>query len=303
MASLPPIIHGVEWAYNESLSNTDSGKTTEAMCPWGMQVTGGHADTHATGPVVLTRLEPIRRFSTDSSGNQQVRYGYRVDAKTPYATGADSYGNWSVWVQAICIDPTPGYHIAKATTPASTTARQNASVACASDERVLGTGAAVEFYRRQNPDGTVTAVDHGIGLQVAMAASDGTYARARASVVPGGYAYPWQVTTYAVCADTPGGYSVRNSSSDRYSDDETRLASVECGYYAYNSSVYHKVRLDAGGGLSDNAPVNANLTTLLPAPIHPYYSFESVAWGKEIVPTSTSWHVTAQVICAGGPIP
>jgi hypothetical protein len=290
-----------DWGGTSAVS-TARDKVAEVLCPVGKQVLGGGAFVWGGSKdrVGLTRMEPFLR---GHKSDPDSRYGYRASAST--LRGGD-VGEWALRVHVVCADPVPGWHIVKSHSPVgSSAAMQATAAACPRGQRVMGTGAAISFYRYRDGIGNWVVVDQGIGLQVARADGSGGIARAQAHEIPDGYDPTWQVVATAVCADPPDGYRVVYGETHS-SGVNHKFASVQCpkvyiqGGWG-NQRYYRGIRINLGAAVdSPAAPGFVHLSWIAPevfAELDPEITTRAEAW--ENTPTDTAWTLAIQHICVG----
>lgn len=289
-AASTPRVGGVEKRSAESSFNSQPTKDATAKCPPGKQVLGGGAAIASfsaiDGQVALTRLVPYR------AGSQ---HAYAVSAAETYA---GTTKDWSLQVWAICANPVPGHTIVNAVTDWSSVSVKTTAAVCPQGTRVLGSGAMINGSISTGPNGQPIPHDQGIGLQVTRSSGPGDITRAQAQEAVGGYAYPWQLVSYAVCAHQPPGYQIVSADSPHAASEQTKLAHAECPeYWDYRipslPRKFRKQTVGMGAAMSSVAPANASLTG-----IHPYF-FDTVrVRAEENTSTQANWStIAAQVIC------
>jgi hypothetical protein len=294
-------VAGLVRVFDASADNSTDVKRAIATCPVGKQILGGGgwitgADEAVSRRVVLTGLIPYR------TGNG--RYAYAVSASETYA---GTSGAWHVNAYASCSDPVTGHHIVAASTSRSSGEVKRATAVCPTGQRVVGTGAAINFSIWPGPDGRPVEMARGIGLQVLRADALGGLTRAQAREAQGGYPYSWWLDAYAVCTDPPYKYQIRTGGSDATgSENEKGVNSGACEKYIEYIRPglpvsRERLSLNIGGALDDSTPGAVALSSLFPW----YYSVfgdnyeRANAFAYENTPTPASWDVMAQTICVG----
>jgi len=196
-AQAAPRITGRYVVAESSAINSSSPKTVTARCDAGDQVLGGGGGAFAVAPTAgemaaIGRKLEVTRLSPASPGRFTI---------TAVETAGGTTGNWYVSVRAVCAaNPVAGYQVVTTRSANSGTSppEQGVLAECPGTKVALGSGATVTFERGR-PVG-------GVGVSMALATSGQTYARAAEQ--PGGYAFTWSLTAFAVCATRPQGYEV-----------------------------------------------------------------------------------------------
>jgi hypothetical protein len=152
-----------------------------AVCPAGEFLSGaGGAVTGGGGNVTLTDVVP------DLAGQSVTVWAHSNPGAVP--------GAYDVVAQAICV---PGaapanYQVVVTTSPSNGDPRKPQAATCPAGTRLLGLGAALQggdgqvFYQQIAPDPALMTATVTAGAS-------------------GGYAGPWSVTAYAICATPPAG--------------------------------------------------------------------------------------------------
>ncbi len=278
VAAAAPVLTGVEKrqsTINEISSR--SPKSAVAKCPAGKKVVGGGGWTMeetSTAPdrLTLTQLEP--KDDVDGLGTD----GYIASAAE---TSPGVSGNW--WVQAyvFCADAisVSGWHINADFTDTTSDPRQQMAVGCdnPATQRVIGTGARI----------AVSAGFEGqVVLQVARASGPGDITRAQSHEDADGYTGTHWLGAYAICMNTPQGYSVATGESTERLSETHKIAFAGCG---------GKQLLSAGAAITDVAPGNVSLQVVFPGS-------NVEAFAVENTPTSLNWDfIIARGICVDKP--
>lgn len=152
-----------------------------ATCPMGEFLAGAGGSTE-TGAGNVTLTDIIPNLATRSV----TVWGHANPGAVP--------GAYTVVAQAICLPgpPPPGYQLVLSSSGNNGDPIKNQVAACPAGTDLLGLGARLQnangeaFYQRIAPNAALTA-----GVATAGAA--------------GGFAGPWQLTAYAICAAMPAG--------------------------------------------------------------------------------------------------
>lgn len=217
-------VTGLENRVSSSAKDSTSPKIQIARCSAGNRVIGGGGvvETLSDEPeeyetkVILTGLEPIHD-TLNRDGYMAV--GYETTPGIP--------GRWYLQAYAICADPLAGLEIASSTTDPSSSRFKKAAAKCPGSKKVLGTGARVPDTRGR------------VGLQLTRASGPRDISRATAREGAGGYARPWTLSSYAVCANPIGGPPI----AEVVNDDHDAVG-CPAGTFALG--------VGGGGGLTDS---------------------------------------------------
>jgi hypothetical protein len=170
-----------------------SNKTVTATCPSGKKVLGTGEDINAgNGQVGIDDMRPS------------------ADLKTVTVQGLEDQdgqsGPWNVTAYAICATPPSGLERVGATSDLDSESGKSALPSCPTGKAIIGTGSDINA-------GTGQVEQTGLGVS-----SDLSAFAASASEDGDGFANPWSITGYAICADRAyraDAITARNSSSPK----------------------------------------------------------------------------------------
>jgi hypothetical protein len=261
-------IFDVERRSADSANDSDPNKSVDVQCPEGKVPLGG-------GGRLIESGAPTRRLTfqqMDFYGN-----GYRV---TGVEVTPGVSGNWRVRAHVVCALRPPGYGIWIVGSPRGGE-RQYARVDCPFDGVVLGVGATIPGLSPFEPDQ--------VGLRQILAATNGTYAMARATELAGGggvHGRSWHMWVTAACADRPWGYENIRVNSTQNQSQPTKEASAYC--------TAGRKLIGAGGSVNTLQMLDVSLVDVRP-------DVETHVWarGAENLPVSQNWGTfAAHAICA-----
>jgi hypothetical protein len=194
-------------------------------------------------------------------------------------------------VFAICVNPVPGYEIVSHTTDWSSSAMQETTVECRDGKYVLGTGANIQSAH--------TTGRHQQGLQVALTVSPGHITRAQAHERPSGFGDQWRLRAFAVCANRPQGYTIRNAVGNQTANVKSAMA--ECPVITIGTFPFQTHRradlLGPGGSVTSIASGHVTLD-MIGRPVVDPGSSESLARAVESPESGENWVVLSRAICA-----
>ena len=265
----------VETVFNSQYNLTRTMSSRTAACPAGSEVYGGGAQiVGGDGDVMVTLLQPWRAGSSSGYSATAEELGDPLDgAGTP----------WTLVAYAICGNGLTGTEHVTASQTLATSGSLTVIAACPSGKVLVGTGAAVG-----SPsvllDG-IRPINAGRSLQVtAVRGFWATWYRP----VPNDVV----LTSFAVCADPPAGWSIEVAGSQpRPADPQGKT--VDCG----------PNRVVLGGGLTSfhgNLPGWYTIWAFFPqstAANNPPTTF-TVRMGSPLPFASNAWANAAWAICA-----
>lgn len=171
-ASAPAGLQYVSYTFG---AGSTKSRWTSITCPSGKKVLGAGAIVNGgQNRVLLTGLVP----SEDG----------RTVTGTAYEDEVGTTANWSVTATATCAKPVPGLEIVQAgTAQSSDVSIASATLACPTGTKLFGVG------------GEVTGGNGEVRVRQLDGSATGT-AQVRAAEDQTGYAKPWSVHTYGICA-------------------------------------------------------------------------------------------------------
>jgi hypothetical protein len=202
------VASGVTVRTKSSAVDSESLKTAFAPCPAGKVALGGGARitpryggaTH--GQVILVHAQPLAN-------------GYYAGASE--WAGGYSY-DWFLVAYAVCGDQPAGYQIVQQVSDTETEGPfgnlNDTHASCPSGKKVIGTGGALQGARGQ------------VSFQQIRPNQQGAYVFVQGILHPG-FASPFTVYAWAVCANPLDGWHVVIDGTD-YSTDTTQQTSVAC---------------------------------------------------------------------------
>ena len=245
--------------------------TSRAYCPTGKFVIGGGGWAFAvagddSAKVTLVEMRP--EHNTNGTRDSYVVTGSE--------TTSAMTGDWWVQAYAICASQSglAGYELVSTSNPLiSSPSELSTAAGCAGTKRVLGGGARITNPGRD------------VALQTVRAAGGGGSFRASAHEDANGYGGAWTVDAYAICVNTPMGYTVVTTASAASDSESEKLAFARC---PAGTQVH-----GAGGATSSVAGVSLQV-------VYPYANRTEVqAFAVENTPVSADWDfIVAQAICA-----
>jgi hypothetical protein len=252
-----------------SASDSVAIKTVTANCPAGGVVYGGGGtiDGGTGHDVRLSGLRPMVNLVGLS--------GFQVTATeddTGYA------GTWAVRAYAICGPKLAGYQVVWQTSPSSSASSRSATATCPNGKKVISAGAAVA-----NGGGDVV-------LQLIVPNNNLDWVAVNAYEDETGYNGNWQLTAYAVCANSVLGLELVVAASPVGDGSAMNTATVACPD--------GKELLGLGGHAFGGVPSFGELY------LYFVYPHQGDPWSAVVLGTTdetgfaTGWFVGAYAICA-----
>ncbi|GIG88590.1 hypothetical protein [Plantactinospora endophytica] len=265
-------VTGIERTSELSATDSRTARTVRAFCPVGTWVIGGGGWAFAvaaadSAKVALVQLVPEHR--TDGTRDSFLVTGTE--------TTTAMTGNWWLEAYAICASPSglAGYQVVGTQNQATSSPVEAAASAGCGTRRALGGGAEIV-----NSGGQVA-------LHVARASASGDIFRGAAHEDADGYSGNWTVNAYAVCVNTPAGYTVVTEPSAQSDSEAEKFALANCP----SGTRVH----GAGAAISDTAPGGVALQVAYPSSLLGYVQ----AFAVENTPVGQDWDfIVAQAICA-----
>jgi hypothetical protein len=179
---------GLVQTHASSAFDSQSVKSARADCPAGKEVISGNAVVFASPNRNEVRLIEMRPVHSNNPPD-----GYFAKAQEANAAYT---GDWVLQVDAVCADRIAGLYLAGGSGPVGSTTVQSTDARCGPGEAVLGGGGLV-----RNPGFQAD-------LRTVAPSLTGDRFTAQGGEDVDGYANPWSVVAYAICAPRPANYQV-----------------------------------------------------------------------------------------------
>jgi hypothetical protein len=255
----------------DAISANDSVaiKSVTATCPAGEVVYGGGGTIGGgTGhDVRLSGLRPVVNLLGLS--------GFQATATEDDTGYAD---DWTVRAYAVCGPKLAGHQVVWQTSPSSSDSSRSATAVCPNGKKVISAGGAVA-----NGGG-------GVVLQLIVPNNDLEWVAVNAYEDETGYTGKWQLTAYAVCANSLYGLELVAAASPVGDGSSTNLATVFCPE--------GKVLLGVGGHAFGGVPSFGELYLYFLFPQEGDPGGAIVHGTTDETGFATGWFVTAYAICA-----
>jgi hypothetical protein len=251
-----------------SVSDSVAIKSVTANCPAGGVVYGGG------GYVVGATAHNVRISGLRPMVNLVGLSGFQATA-TEDETGY--VGAWAVQAFAICGPKLAGYQVVWQTSPSSSDSSRSATATCPNGKKVISTGATVA-------NGGADVV-----LQLIVPNNNLDWVATNAYEDETGYNGNWQLTAYAVCANSLQGLELVVATSP-VDERAYKFAFVECSD--------GKDLLGLGGHAFGGVPSFGELY------LNAVYGFQGDPWSAVVygwedeTGFATGWFVGAYAICA-----
>jgi hypothetical protein len=251
-----------------SVSDSVAIKSVTANCPAGGVVYGGG------GYVVGATAHNVRLSGLRPMVNLVGLSGFRAAATEDESGHA---GDWAVRAFAICGPKLAGYQIVWQTSPNSSNSSRSATATCPNGKKVISAGAEV------------TNGGDDVVLQLIVPNNNLDSVAANAYEDETGYLGNWQLTAYAVCANSLQGLELVVATS-AVADSAYRFVFVECPE--------GKELLGLGGHAFGGVPSFGELY------LTAAYGFQGDPWlafvqgWEDETGFATGWFVGAYAICA-----
>ncbi len=179
---------GLVQTHASSAFDSQSVKSARADCPAGKGAISGNAVIVASPNRNEVRLIEMRPVHSNNPPD-----GYFAKAQEDHAAYT---GDWVLQVDAVCADRIPGLYLAAGSGLLRSDTVQSTDARCGPGEAVLGGGGLV-----RNPDFQAD-------LRTLAPSLTGDRFTAQGGEDFDGYANPWSVVAYAVCAPRPANYQI-----------------------------------------------------------------------------------------------
>jgi hypothetical protein len=268
VASQAEAVSGLQRITKTSVSDSSTSKKVAARCPAGQNVLGGGGTVvGGRGQVILQRLEPVQT-ATDS----RFVVAAREDG-TGYAS------NWRLTAYALCADPLPGYAILPSTSGVASSNSPQSTISFCIGQTQVGFGGRVNGGAGQvHLTNLVRDTNGDINFTLIAGQEDAN-----------GFGGAWNVTGYAVCANTQANFTTVTASSPASSQNKSATVSCPAGTRVHSAGGQ---LLPAGSGPVDRSLVIDNVA------IDPQLRSVSVRGVEDETRTAANWSVRALALCA-----
>ncbi len=267
LASQAEAVPGLQRITKTSVSDSSTSKKVAAKCPAGQHVLGGGGTvTGGRGQVVLQRLQPLQTAADD-----RFVVGAREDG-----TGYSS--NWRLTAYALCADPLPGFGILPSTSGSASSNSPQSTISFCVGQTQVG------FGGRLNGGGGQVHLTN----LVRDSNGDVDFTLIAAQEDANGFGGNWNVTAYAVCANTPDNLTTVSAVAPASSANKSATVSCPAGT---------RVHI-AGGQLppTGSGPVDRSLVIDNVA-IDPQLRSVTVRGVEDETGTAANWSVRALALC------
>lgn len=230
---------GLVQTHASSSFDSQSVKAARADCPPGKQVISGNAIIVANPNRNEVRLIEMRPVHSNNPPDGYFAKAQEVDAAYT--------GDWVLHVDAVCADVVPGLHLVSGSGPVGSATVQSTDARCSPGEVVLGGGGLV-----RNPGFQAD-------LRTVAPSLTGDRFTAQGGEDVDGYANPWSVVAYAICAPRPANYQivVQPVGGPLNLDRKTQTAMCPAGTKPHG----------AGGAIDPAAPGGVGLEFVFAQPV------------------------------------
>jgi hypothetical protein len=268
VASQAEAVSGLQRITKTSVSDSSTSKKVAARCPAGQNVLGGGGTVvGGRGQVILQRLEPVQT-ATDS----RFVVAAREDG-TGYAS------NWRLTAYALCADPLPGYAILPSTSGVANSNSPQSTISFCIGQTQVGFGGRVNGGAGQvHLTNLVRDTNGDINFTLIAGQEDAN-----------GFGGAWNVTGYAVCANTQANFTTVTASSPASSQNKSATVSCPAGTRVHSAGGQ---LLPAGSGPVDRSLVIDNVA------IDPQLRSVTVRGVEDETRTAANWSVRALALCA-----
>jgi hypothetical protein len=268
VASQAEAVPGLQRITKTTVSDSSTSKKVAARCPAGQNVLGGGGTVvGGRGQVVLQRLQP-----TQTATDDRFVVAAREDG-TGYAR------SWQLTAYALCADLLPGYAILPSTSGAASSNSPQSTISFCIGQTQVGFGGRVNGGAGQvHLTNLIRDTNGDIAFTLIAAQED-----------VNGFAGTWNVTGYAVCANTPTNLTPVTASSPASSANKSATVSCPAGTRVHS----------AGGQLTPagSGPVDSSLVIDNVA-IDPQLRSVTVRGVEDETGTAANWSVRALALCA-----
>jgi hypothetical protein len=267
VASQAEAVSGLQRITKTSVSDSSTSKKVAARCPAGQNVLGGGGTVvGGRGQVILQRLEPVQT-ATDS----RFVVAAREDG-TGYAS------NWRLTAYALCADPLPGYAILPSTSGVANSNSPQSTISFCIGQTQVGFGGRVNDGAGQvHLTNLVRDTNGDINFTLIAGQEDAN-----------GFGGAWNVTGYAVCANTQANFTTVTASSPASSQNKSATVSCPAGTRVHSAGGQ---LLPAGSGPVDRSLVIDNVA------IDPQLRSVTVRGVEDETRTAANWSIRALALC------
>jgi hypothetical protein len=262
-------VPGLTRVTKSTVSNSNTVKRVDAVCPVGTRVVGGGGTVvNGGGQVVIERLEPQHTATGD-----RFVVAARED-QTGFA------GAWRLIAFALCANPLPGQQITSNALAATSDSLQSELAFCPSGQTQIGYGGRVDNGAGQVH---VTELFDFFGPPVGV-----TFLCAREDA--NGYAGTWGLTPFAVCVDAASVSGFVSVAALSPTNSENKSAVVSC-------PAGTKVHSAGGALLSGSGQVAPGNLIIDKVAIDPSATTVTVRGVEDENRTADTWTVRAVALC------
>jgi hypothetical protein len=268
LASPADALPGLQRPAKTTVSDSSTSKSVAARCPAGQNVIGGGGKViGGRGQVVLERLQPVQT-ATD---------GRFVVAAREDETGYSS--DWRLTAHAVCSDPLPGFGILDSTSGVASSNSPQSTISFCVGQTQVGFGGGVNNGAGQVHLTNLTRGSNGqVDFTSIAAVEDAS-----------GFDGAWNVTAYAVCANTPPNLMTVSAASPASSVSKSATVSCPIGTRVHSAGA----QLTSAGG----DPVSGSLV-IDRVTIDPQLLSVTATAREDETRTNDDWSVRAVALCA-----
>lgn len=268
VASQAEAVSGLQRITKTTVSDSSTSKRVAARCPAGQNVLGGGGTVvGGRGQVILQRLEPVQT-ATDS----RFVVAAREDG-TGYAS------SWRLTAYALCADPLPGYAILPSTSGVASSNSPQSTISFCIGQTQVGFGGRVNGGAGQvHLTNLVRDTNGDINFTLIAGQEDAN-----------GFGGAWNVSGYAVCANTQANFTTVTASSPASSQNKSAAVTCPAGTRVHSAGGQ---LLPAGSGPVDRSLVIDNVA------IDPQLRSVTVRGVEDETGTAANWSVRALALCA-----
>jgi hypothetical protein len=268
LASPADALPGLQRPAKTTVSDSSTSKSVAAKCPAGQNVIGGGGTVvGGRGQVVLERMQPV----------QTATQGRFLVAAREDETGYSQ--NWRLRAHAICSAPLAAFGILDSTSGGASSNSPQSTISFCVGQTQVGFGGAVNSGSGQVHLTNLTRASNGQVDFTSIAAVEDA----------NGFDGAWNVTAYAVCANTPPNLITVSAASPASSVSKSATVSCPPGTRVHS----------AGAQLTpaDSDTVSGSLVIDRVA-IDPQLLSVTATAREDETGTSDNWSVRAVALCA-----
>ncbi len=261
---------GLTYRTDSTLVDSEPYKSVRVSCPSGTQVVGGFFELKgADGAVVLDDFIP-------SATTLLVGAGEIVE---PGTFKGGTTASWQIVATVACASALANYEVVPGTSAVGTGNTRNATARCPSEKQLVGGGASlsngwghVSINQLQHASGTTGSVN--------VNAVSGT----------NGYAEPWSVSAYAICASVTSTVIFNTDTSP--SAGRIKSDPSQCPFGGTDWSLT-TVGWNINPGFSNNTSRYITRTTVETNATQPFGTARAIATKTN----DTPWLLLANIVC------